>query len=181
MKILISFLLSMLMLGAACFSVSAQVAGHFPSGEADAVNQIKSIAAGNGWLWMNGEQMTDGDILSLLGQDTYDAYDKAKRQIAIGSTVTTTGAALVGAGVGYAIGGLLVSYVTNDVEYRMESLITGGIMAAIGLVPLAIGIPVMRNGQKGLESIAAAYDEDPVAGILSFGTTPDGIGLCFRF
>ena len=54
-------------------------------------------------------------------------------------------------------------------------------MAAMGLVPLAIGIPVMRNGQQGLESIAAAYDEDSVAGILSIGTTPNGIGLCFRF
>ena len=181
LKIFISFLLSMLMLCAACFSVFAQAAGHFPSGEADAINQIKSISAGNGWLWADGEQLTDSDILTLLGQDTYDAYARAKRQIAIGSAVTTAGAALAGAGVGYAIGGYLASLMTGNREYGRESLIKGGIMAAIGVIPLAVGIPVTRKGQRSLENIAAGYGEDSVTGILSFGTTPNGIGLCYRF
>ena len=62
-----------------------------------------------------------------------------------------------------------------------KKAITAILMAAIGVIPLAVGIPVTRKGQRSLENIAAGYGEDSVTGILSFGTTPNGIGLCYRF
>lgn len=181
MKLLVSILSAVLVLATTCLSTSAQIVDKPETDKGPAIDRTRTVSAADGCLWMGGEQLSSGDIISLFGQDTYEAYDKARRQISNGSIMVTTGATMLGVGIGYALGRFIASRITGNHESVKESLVTGGIVAAVGAIPLAVGIPIARKGEKNLESIAAGYSEGSVAGTLSIGTTPNGIGLCFRF
>lgn len=181
MKTILKLFLAAVVLTTTGFFSSAQIMDKLPLDDTYAEKQIKSVTADNGHLWMDGNKLSDDDVLGILGEETYNIYSKARKQIRIGETTTTIGGTLLGTGIGYAIGGFLASRMLGNKESASDYLIKGGIIAVIGTIPLAIGLPVMKKGCKKLESIADNYRNENPHGTLSFGATGSGIGLCYRF
>ena len=142
MKTILKLFLAAVVLTTTGFFSSAQIMDKLPLDDTYAEKQIKSVTADNGHLWMDGNKLSDDDVLGILGEETYNIYSKARKQIRIGETTTTIGGTLLGTGIGYAIGGFLASRMLGNKESASDYLIKGGIIAVIGTIPLAIGLPV---------------------------------------
>lgn len=181
MKNLFTFFLAAAMSAAAGFTASAQIIDQLPLDDNVAENHSKTVSADNGHLWIDGKKLSDNEALAVLGDETYSIYSKARRQIRIGETTATIGGTLLGAGIGYGLGGFFTSKMLGNKEDARDYLIKGGIMAIIGSIPLAIGLPVMKKGNKKLESIAGGCHNGQRTGELSLGNTGSGFGICYRF
>lgn len=180
MKLLLKTLLATALLTVG-LSASAQIIDQLPLDDNVAENHSKTVSADNGHLWIDGKKLSDNEALAVLGEETYSIYSKARRQIRIGETTATIGGTLLGAGIGYGLGGLFTSKMLGNKEDARDYLIKGGIMAIIGSIPLAIGLPVMKKGNKKLESIAGSCHNGQRTGELSLGNTGSGFGICYRF
>lgn len=179
MNAIAKFLFSVSMVLSSALYSDAQITGQINFGESVLENRSISITAGAGCLLKDGVMMQDSEIIGLMGESTFDTYRKSRKRYVTGDILTTAGATVLGVGLGYAFGGFIASKITGGGSE--DYLVEGGIMAAIGIIPLAIGIPVMVKSQKNIESIADGYKEKRRTGTLSLGTTMSGVGISYNF
>ena len=168
------------------------------------LNASARMEASRGELELGGRELSDNEILELLGSEGLDEFESAKRQrrmglgfICAGAPVFVIGDILLTVGA-YRISYYKAWYVSydggdtwtptgeNDFSERYDSalplLISGAVISAAGIAFLGAGIPSMIVGNRRINNLADDYNKKQLQNTtLSFGPTASGLGLTLKF
>lgn len=135
-------------------------------------------------LVLDGRELTDEEVLSLVGQENYETYLSARKQIAIGRAFTPVFWASLGATIGLITAGII----SGD-EYLT---LAGGITGSIADVSLPLMCVFKCAGKGRMNWVADEYNKSRSASAFSYQISPSimkcnsmesqnnlGVGLTF--
>lgn len=154
-------------------------------------NAQEIIKAKHGSLWQEGTVLTDDEVQTLLGAETYAKYFAAQHNIKSAKTFMIVGLSGVGAGVLGMSSYILINVISPEEDSHLHqgfggkatsAFVVGFYAAIIGGAVLVPSIPLYITGATRLKKIAKNYNAGQAPQYsLNLGMQQHGFGLALNF